>query len=57
MKNTLKKIVLGTLIATTAFSAVLVPTAATVLASDWEYDSVRYKPMYMPQSRMTNMYG
>ena len=37
MKNTLKKIVLGTLIATTAFSAVLVPTAATVLASDWEY--------------------
>ena len=37
MKNTLTKLVLGTLIATTAFSAVLVPTAATVLASDWEY--------------------
>ena len=36
MKNTLKKIALGTLIAATAFTATLAPTAATVLADDWE---------------------
>ena len=49
MKNTLKKVVLGTLIAATAATTAIVPTAATVMASDCVYvdiddddDSVMY---------------
>ena len=37
MKNTLKKVVLGTLIAATAATTIIVPTAATVMASDCVY--------------------